>query len=460
MSPDHAELLLLAAAGIALVLLGLLVWASFFRGRREQASLVAILEERLAARETSLQGLQQEVSDLDKQLKDEQARVLDLREQLARLQTEQQQERLRYSEKLEDLQSMREQLKLEFSQLATASLEKNSRSFTESSSQQLKGLLQPLNERIQQFQKRVEDSYNAEARERFSLQKEIRSLQELNTRISEEAVNLTRALKGETKTQGTWGEVILERVLERSGLVKGREYDTQVSLRTEEGKLFQPDVVVHLPDDKDVIIDAKVSLVAYERYCAEEDEGVRSQLLKEHIRSIRQHLAGLSAKDYQTLEGVNTLDGVMMFLPVEAAFTLAAQEDSELFADAFDRNILLAGPSTLLAMLRTIQSIWRYEHQNRNALDIASRAGRLYDKFVLFTQNLDEIGQRIQQSQQSWDKARRQLSEGSGNLVSQVEKLRTLGARATKQLSRQLLDNDSDEEALSDADQGDEVKDD
>jgi DNA recombination protein RmuC len=408
---------------------------------------IPVLRERLSAREYEIGQLQQQLNQLQTQLQQEREVAITLRERLARQEALLQEERNQGQEKIALLQQAREQMNLEFRNLASEIIEQKGKTFNETSRQQLNDLLKPLGDRIVSFEKKVEDTYGKEAQQRFALEKEIKALLELNARISIDAVNLTKALKGESKTQGIWGEVILERVLEKSGLQKGREYETQVSLKDDSGRLRQPDVLVHLPEGKQVIIDSKVSLTAYEGYFSAPDDDSRIVLLKQHIHSIRTHIKGLSGKNYQHLDKVRTLDYVLLFLPVEAAFALAIQEDERLFTEAFEQNIILVGPSTLLATLRTIQNIWRYEYQNKNAIEIASQAGKLYDKFFAFTQDLDKIGERLNQAQQCFDAARGKLSDGRGNIIGQVEKLKKLGARASKQLSAQDTD-DSDEAAL------------
>ncbi len=407
-------------------------------------SEVPVLRERLSAREHEIARLQQQLSDLNLQLQQEREAAIALRERLTRQETLLQEERNHSQEKVALLQQAREQMNLEFRNLANEILEQKGKSFGETSRQHIQDILKPLGEKIISFEKKVEDTYGKEAQQRFALEKEIKSLLELNARISVDAVNLTRALKGESKTQGIWGEVILERVLEKSGLQKGREYETQVSLKDDSGRLRQPDVVVHLPEGKDVIIDSKVSLTAYEGYFSASEDESRAALLKQHIQSIRTHIKGLSGKNYQNLGSVRSLDYVLLFLPVEAAFTLAIQEDERLFTEAFEQNIILVGPSTLLATLRTIQNIWRYEYQNKNAIEIATQAGKLYDKFFAFTQDLDKIGERLTQTQQAFDAAHNKLASGRGNVIGQVEKLKKLGARASKQLSAQAEAGDDD----------------
>lgn len=362
------------------------------------------------------------------------------RERTSHLQTTLQEQQKQSAEKLQLLEQARERLSAEFKNLANDIFDAKQKSFKEQNQLQMDGLLKPLGEKIKDFEKRVEETYNRESKERFSLAREVKGLQELNVRISQDAVNLTNALKGESKTQGTWGEVILERVLERSGLEKGREYEVQVNLRNEAGQRFQPDVVVHLPEGKDVIIDAKVSLVSYERYCSAAPGPAQNEALKAHILSLRQHVKQLGAKDYQNLENIRTLDFVLLFVPVEAAFTLAVQQDSEIFANAFDKNIVLVAPSTLLATLRTIQNIWRYEQQNKNAKEIAGKAGALYDKFVNFVADLEDIGGRLDGVQAVYARAHNRLVSGKGNLVSRAENMRELGARVTKTLPAHLLE--------------------
>jgi DNA recombination protein RmuC len=404
-----------------------------------------VLRERLAARELEIARLQQQLASVQGQMQQEHETLITLRERLTRQETLLQEERSQGQEKVALLQAARAQMNLEFRNLANEILEQKGKTFNENSRQQLQDILKPLGDKIVAFEKKVEDTYGKEAQQRFALEKEIKSLVESSTRMSLDAVNLTKALKGESKTQGIWGEVILERVLEKSGLQKGREYETQVSLKDDSGRLRQPDVVIHLPEGKDVIIDSKVSLTAYEGYFSAVDAESGDAFLKQHILSIRNHIKGLSGKNYQHLGNVRSLDYVLLFLPVEAAFTLAIQHDERLFTEAFDQNIILVGPSTLLATLRTIQNIWRYEYQNKNAIEIATQAGKLYDKFVAFTQDIDKIGERLNQTQQAFDAAQNKLSSGRGNLKGQVEKLKVLGARASKQLSAQSQDDLDDE---------------
>jgi DNA recombination protein RmuC len=287
----------------------------------------------------------------------------------------------------------------------------------------------------------VDDVYLNDNKERAGLSEQIKMLHDLNQQMSKDANNLTKALKGETKTQGNWGEFILERVLEKSGLVKGQEYAVQESITDEEGKRLQPDVVIYLPESKCIIIDSKVSLVGYERYCSAEDEVIKAAALKEHISSIKKHIANLSSKNYQNLYKIKSLDFVLLFMPIEPAFSLAVQNDMELFNDAFERNIVIVSPSTLLATLRTIASIWRQENQNRNALEIARQSGALYDKFQSMVTDLMEVGKRLHSVQDNYEDVMKKLSTGKGNLITSVEKIKKLGAKATKSLPQGMADS-------------------
>ena len=348
-----------------------------------------------AVADTHLETRIREIENLNLRLQETRQRMAKTEENLqtalvaeASLKTSLAEQQNQNKEKLALLDEAKERMNTEFKNIANEIFESKQQLFKAESKEQLGNLLSPLSERIKEFEKRVETAYNEESKERYSLVKEIRNLQDLNARISKDAINLTNALKGENKVQGTWGEIVLERVLEKSGLERGREYEIQVSMKNEEGRRLQPDVVVHLPEGKDVVIDSKVSLTAYERYCSSDDDTERAESLKLHIQSLRSHIKQLGDKDYHNLDGVKTLDFVLLFVPIEAAFSLAVQTNDDLFSDAFDKNIVMVAPSTLLATLRTIQNIWRYEQQNKNAQEIASRAGALYDKFVSFVSDL------------------------------------------------------------------------
>ncbi len=381
---------------------------------------------------------------LERAQKESELRRLDA--QAAALSAELREQQDSHQQRLSDLQGSRDELRAQFSELAGKIFDEREQRFAQTSNERLGQLLDPLKERIQSFEKRVEESYQQEARERFSLGKELERLQQLNLRLSDEATNLTRALKGQ-KTQGNWGELILERVLEHAGLEKGREYQTQVSLKGPDGERFQPDVLIMLPGDKQVVVDSKVSLTAYQQYVGADDEVIGQAALKQHVLSLRNHVKGLAGKDYKRLEGLHSLDFVLLFVPIEAAFSAALQAEPNLFQEAFDRNIVIVSPTTLLATLRVIDSLWKQERQSQNAREIAERAGWLYDKFVLFIQDLDEVGNRLQQLDKAYAAARNKLTDGRGNLVSRSEQLKLLGARASKSLPPELL-----ERAMTDVD--------
>jgi DNA recombination protein RmuC len=380
---------------------------------------------------------------LERSAREAEVRRLDA--QCAGLTAELREQQESHQQRLADLQGSRDELRAQFAELAGKIFDEREQRFAETSQQRLGQLLDPLKERIQSFEKRVEESYQQEARERFSLAKELERLQQLNLRLGDEAKNLTQALKGQ-KTQGNWGELILERVLEHAGLEKGREYQTQVSLKGPDGERFQPDVLIMLPGDKQVVVDSKVSLTAYQQYVSSDDPAVSQAALKQHVLSLRNHVKGLSGKDYNRLEGLHSLDFVLLFVPIEAAFSAALQAEPGLFQEAFDRQIVIVSPTTLLATLRVIDSLWKQERQSQNAREIAERAGWLYDKFVLFIQDLDEVGNRLQQLDKAYSSARNKLTEGRGNLVSRSEQLKLLGARASKSLPADLL-----ERAMEDA---------
>ena len=331
-------------------------------------------------------------------------------------------------------------LHVQFENLANKILDDKSKKFTDQNKIQIGELLNPLRERIQSFEKKVEDSSQNSLRWNATLKQQIEGLVDLNKKINQEAENLTRALKGDSKTQGNWGEFILESILEKSGLVKDREYFVQSSMTSEDGKRFQPDVLINLPDDKQLIIDAKVSLVAYERYVNEDDKEAKAAALKLHIQSIRRHMKQLSDKDYQKLEAIEGLDFVLLFIPIEPAFSLAVQNDQGLFNDAYSANIVVVSPTTLIATLRTIANIWKNEHQNQNALEIARQSGNLYDKFVGFSNDLLKIGKSMDSAKGSYEDAMNKLTSGSGNLIKRVESIKKLGAETSKALDTKLLD--------------------
>ncbi|GAB3484430.1 DNA recombination protein RmuC [Marinomonas epiphytica] len=351
-----------------------------------------------------------------------------------------------WQEKESLYQTQKRQNEAEFKQLAQEILAQQGARLAQENERQLGSLLTPLGSQIQKFQESVEKSYQEEARERFSLVKEIKGLQQLNQKISDDALNLTQALKGQNKLQGGWGEVILERILERSGLTKGQEYQVQEAYQTEAGRRLQPDVVIQLPEGKQVIVDSKMVLVSYLAYMEAQTEEDKSRALKQHLDAVRRHMKDLSAKAYHDIPGVTSLDFVLLFIPIEAAFGLALQADNGLFSEAFEHNIIIVGPSNLLATLRTIQNIWRNEKQSQNAIEIARQAGAMYDKFAGFVQDMDDIGNKLDAVNRTHEAAVKKLTVGRGNLMARAEKLKLMGAKTNKSLPPSHLENALDKD--------------
>lgn len=342
------------------------------------------------------------------------------------------------SDKLEMMKEHRRELKNEFEQMASKVFSGNSQEFSKLSRENISNMIKPLETQIGEFKKQVQSLYSDESKDRAMLKQEIHSLKELNQQISQDAINLTNALKGEKKQQGIWGEMILEKVLESSGLRKGVEYTREVSLKDAEGASYRPDVLVHLPDQRDLIIDAKTSLNAYERFMNEEDETLKQKHLSEHVIALRNHMKSLASKNYEKLLGINSLDFIFMFVPIEGALATALEEDGSLYDDAFKNQILLVGPTTLLIAMRAIENVWKYEKQNQNAREIAERAGALYDKFVNFSDDIVKISKQFETLQGSFESAKKRLSEGRGNLIRQVERLKEMGAKTNKQIPHEI----------------------
>ena len=353
---------------------------------------------------------------------------------------------------IDEIARIQKEARLEFEQIANKILEDKSKRFTEVNRENIGNILKPLGENLDKFRQKVEETYDKEAKERFSLGKEVEKLAQMNLRISEEANNLTNALKGNNKVQGNWGEMILENILEQSGLTKNREYylqetirdNTNISVKSEDGRRMVPDVVVCYPDNRKVVIDSKVSLNAYVEYTASEDKAVCDRLAMQHVASVKRHVDELKQKNYQAY--IESLDFVLMFIPNEPAYMLALQTDSELWNYAYNKGVVIISPTNLITSLRLIHDLWKRDDQNKNALDIAERGGQLYDKFVGFVENMGRIGENIKRTRDSYDDAMGQLQDGRGNLIGQVEKLRSLGVKARKRLS--VINNDSNEENL------------
>ncbi|MCI4670925.1 MAG: DNA recombination protein RmuC [Bacteroidia bacterium] len=369
---------------------------------------------------------------------DYQSQILDLTSELSRMKESYSQLSHQMDNRQKDLGQLQQSFRLEFESLARNILERNSKKLASDNQFQLHHLLQPLKDRIEDFEKRVENTYQKEARERFSLQREIEKLVGLNLQMSEEARNLTRALKGDKKLQGNWGEMILSKILESSGLREGHEFVVQgknMDLKSHDGRRLQPDVVICLPENKHLIVDSKVSLVAYEKLIHAESEARREALLKQHLDAVQIHINQLSEKRYDDLEGVNSPEFTLLFMPIEPAFNLALQHKTDLFSYAWDKKIILVGPTTLSATLRTVASLWKLEQQNEYAQEIARQGGALYDKFVGYVNEMEKIGASLEKAQRSYHDAMLKLKDGQGSLSSRAEKLRLLGIKNRKELS-------------------------
>jgi len=373
------------------------------------------------------------------ELKGEREKVIELSNSLASLTADHSNLQQKLIEQKAEIEKLQEKFTMEFENLANRIFEEKGKAFTETNKANLTQILDPLKEKIKDFEKKVEESNKENIDRHASLRQQLQMLKDINQEITKEAKNLTEALKGQSKTQGNWGEFILESILEKSGLVKGREYLVQESITAESGRRFQPDIIIKLPENKSIVIDSKVSLVGYEKFVSSEIEHERQLALREHINSIRSHIKNLGGKNYQNLYQLEGLDFVLMFMPIEPAFALAVQTDSSLFNDAFEQNIVIVSPSTLLATLKTIASIWRQEKQNRNAVEIARQSGEMLDKFTAFVDDLISVGKGLVGAKENYDKAMNKLVDGRGNLVSRTEKIKLLGAKATKSLPPSIL---------------------
>lgn len=429
---------------IAGFLAGILAAYLFFRWKQknsvlQQLELKNSFEQKIAVLDERVTNLKIEKESLLSELNDFEQRNIEQLQKLARADAEQ----AGLSEKLMQVKAETEELQkkftTEFENIANKILDKNSEKFTAANQKNISDVLNPLKEKIQLFEKKVEDTYQQGLKDQTDLRAELKKLYDLNSKISEEANNLTKALKGDVKKQGNWGEVVLERILERSGLNEGPEgYQKQFSDQSEDGKRIQPDIVIHLPDNKHIIVDSKVSLVAYEKAVNSVTDDERTVHVKEHLQSLKSHIKGLSEKHYQTARHLNSPDFVLLFIPVESSFSLAVQEDQDLFSFAWDLKIVIVSPSTLLATLRTIASIWQQENQTRNAIEIARQGGALYDKFVGFVNDLENLGKSLETTRKTYDTAMNKLHTGSGNLIKRAEDIKKLGAKTNKELPRNL----------------------
>jgi DNA recombination protein RmuC len=401
--------------------------------------------KQIASLESTIQSLQSDRGQKQELIVVLQQQLTDMTANHASKETENRLIREKLDVQESELIKMQERLKTEFENLANKILEEKTQKFTDQNRTSLDIILQPFKDRIKDFEDKVQKVYDTESSERNKLKGEIGQLISLNQKMHQETQNLTKALKGDNKTQGNWGEFILESILEKSGLVKDREYKTQESHTLEDGRRLQPDVIITLPEGKHLVIDSKVSLVGFEKAVNTDNDEERLRCVKEHVMSVRNHVKQLSEKKYQQLYGIKSLDFVLLFIPVEPAFALAVQNDSQLFHDSFEKNIVIVSPTTLLATLRTVANIWRNENQSRNAFEIAKKAGDLYDKFVGFSEDLIELGKQLDKSKLTYTETMKKLTEGRGNLVKKVEELRIMGASTNKSISPALLNRSEDE---------------
>ena len=410
----------------------LILRANFLRKTNEKEGDIRLLADRESR-------LNQQCAELQQEMNSERSKADELRVKLAGSETDYRNLLEKLTAQKMEIAEMHKQLTSEFRNLANDIMKQHATEFTQSNQKNIGEILNPLKEKIKEFEEKVQRAYDQESRDKVSLKTEIIHLLELNRKLSEDAENLTKALKGDVKKQGNWGEMILERVLERSGLVNGENYLREYTATNQRGEIIRPDVVIKLPENKHIIVDAKVSLVAYEAYVSSDEPTVKEKFLQQHIVSLRNQIKILSEKDYQGSAMFDTPDFVLLFLPMESAFSIALQNDPDLFSFAWDRKIVIVSPTTLLATLMTISAMWKQEKQTQNALEIARQGGALYDKFVAFIGDLDKMGLQMNQLQSAYTEARNKLSEGRGNLVVRVESLRKLGAKVSKKIPEKYL---------------------
>lgn len=441
---------------IVFLLVGLVIGfgLAYFFLRAGSAAVLSAADEKARLLEANLIELKSELKNLsdssETKLKEERSRIETTKEELATAKSENHNLHQKLSEQKAELDELNAKFTKEFENLANRILEEKGKKFTELNETQIKNILDPLRDRIKDFENKIHQNHIEQEKERSALKEQLRSLTEMNKRMSDEALNLTRALKGEVKTQGNWGELILEKILEKSGLRKGVEYDVQQSFTLDDGSRLQPDVVIHLPDSKNLIVDSKVSLIAYERYNSADTKEEQDKFLKEHIASVRSHVKGLSGKNYQNLYNIGSPDFVLMFIPIEPAFSLAVGNDDGLYHEAFDKNVIIVSTSTLLATLRTIDNIWKQERQNKNVMEIARQSGELYDKFSGVLDDFVKVGGKMKESKDVYDEAMKKLHTGRGNVIARFENLRILGAKTSKTINPKIVDRteDMNEETL------------
>ena len=444
MSPLFSFLFVFILALVIGIFIGKLIFSANFQGEKSS------LEEKLNSLQQSLQQTKEqflnEKKQFEKQLENSQIEKEAIRSekdslaiQLSKKEVDFENLWERNKEQKVEVAQLQEKFTIEFENLANKILDEKSNKFTEQNKENMKNILLPLQDKIMLFEKKVEDTHKESIDYHAALRQQILGLREMNIQMSKETLNLTKALKGDSKMQGNWGELVLERVLEKSGLEKGREYEVQQSFTTQEGNRVFPDVVINLPDGKKMIVDSKVSLTAYEKWINQEEDHLKSDYLKEHLNSIKRHVEQLGNKNYQDLYQIESPDFVLLFIPIEPAFAIALNQDTTLYNKAFEKNIVIVTPTTLLATLRTIDSIWTNQKQQENALEIARQAGALYDKFEGFVTDLIKIGKKIDESKTEYSAAMNKLIEGKGNLVISVEKLKKMGAKAKKSLPENII---------------------
>ena len=397
---------------------------------------IAVMKQQLSR----IKEMQDEISGLKALIVETNLENVKSKTTIAELQTLNSQQQKTSDEKLALLNETKRELKDQFKTLANDIFDEKDRKFSQQNKQKLDAILNPFSQQLNDFRKKVDQVYQHEGEQRATLLTEVKNLRDLNQQLNKEAINLTLALKGDKKIQGNWGELILERVLEQSGLRKGHEYETQGGFRDIDNNILKPDVIIHLPQNKDIIVDSKVSLLAYERYSSASTKEQQLAALNEHVKSVANHIKTLSEKDYASLEGIKTLDFVLMFIPIEPAFMVAFGHNEQLFSDAFNRKIIVVTPTTLLATLKTIENLWRYEKQSQNARDIATRAGNIYDKFRGFIEDMEKLGKQLDTTQSTYLEALNKLTRGRGNLVNQAQQLLDLGVKVKKEIPQSVLE--------------------
>lgn len=415
---------------------------AWFYARSRALARSRDIEKELEISRERLAAASQNLESVENRLSEEREKVSDLSQKLAVAGEREKSLEEKYEQYQKEVDKLQEKFKLEFENVATKILKQNTLDFSDSNQKSINEVINPLRKKIEEFEKTVSDTYHKGLKDQVDLKAEIKNLHELNTRLSEEANNLTQALKSDNKKQGNWGEMVLERLLERSGLTKGEEYLVQESYKNEKGEALRPDVIIMLPENKHIVIDSKVSLKAYEAFVSSDDEVQKAKFAKAHVDSVREHVKELAGKDYQLADKLDTPDFVLLFLPLESAFSLALQEQNDLFSYAWERKIVIVSPTTLLATLMTVGSIWKHEKQTRNALEIARQGGRLYDKFVSFLGDLESLGKQIDRVQSTYHEAHKKLGSGAGNIIGKVKILQDLGAKTSKEIPQEYLQTD------------------